>query len=98
MGVVDFTQRVRLAIYEMTVADRCVPSFEELAAARGLDATAVSKAYQALADAHVIVLERGSMNVWSAPPFSAVQTPFAVRLTAVDSRAADARSWYAPCA
>ena len=98
MVVMDFMQQVRLAIYEMTVADHQVPSFEELAAARSLDGTAVRDAYHALADAHIIVLERGSMKVWSAPPFSAVQTPFQVRRPSQDTRALDARSWYAPCA
>jgi hypothetical protein len=94
----EFTQEVRLAIYEMTVGNGRVPSVEELAKARGFDADRVEDAFRALADAHVIVLERNSTAVWSAPPFSAGQTPFHVRPLAVDSRAADTRSWCAPCA
>lgn len=92
----DFTQQVRLALYEMTVNDGRVPSFEEVAAVQGLNVDLVGEAYRALAGAHVIVLERGSMAVWSAPPFSAVPTPFKVR--PLDSNGADRRSWYAPCA
>jgi hypothetical protein len=95
--VIDFVQQVRLAIYEMTVADGRVPSFEELAAARGLAAESVADAYRALADAHVIVLEHGSMNIWSAPPFSAVPTRFNVYIPQEDADIV-ARSWRAPCA
>lgn len=94
----DFIQQIRLAIYEMTVADGRVPSFEELAAARHLTPEPVAGAYRALADAHVIVLERNATAVWAAPPFSAVQTRFRVRPALIGSRPADARSWYAPCA
>jgi hypothetical protein len=94
----DFTQQIRLTIYEMTVADGRVPSFEELSAACRLAAGHVVGAYRALADAHVIVLERDSTAVWAAPPFSAVQTPFRVRPALMVSRTVDARSWYAPCA
>jgi DNA-binding transcriptional MocR family regulator len=94
----DFSQQVRLAMYQMTVDDGRVPSFEELAAARGLQADQVRSAYRALANAHVIVLEPGSMDVWSAPPFSAVQTPFRVYLASTDPASADAKRWCAPCA
>lgn len=94
----EFTQQVRLALYEMTVRNGRVPSVEELAKARGFETERVVDAVRVLADAHVIVLERNSTAVWSAPPFSAVPTPFRVWPAAVDSRAADTRSWYAPCA
>jgi hypothetical protein len=93
----EFIQQVRLAIYEMTVADGRVPTSYRLAAARGLDEAAVREEYQALADAHIIVLERDSMNVWSAPPFSAVATNFDVSIPPEDATIAT-KSWYAPCA
>jgi hypothetical protein len=94
----DFVQQVRLAIYEMTVADGRVPSFLDVAATRQLDSGDVRAAYHALADAHVIVLKPGSTEVWSAPPFSAVETPF---LVSADSHAPSSgvpKRWYAPCA
>jgi DNA-binding transcriptional MocR family regulator len=94
----DFSQQVRLAIYQMTVTGGRVPSFEELAAARGLQTDQVRSAYRTLADTHVIVLEPGSMDVWSAPPFSAVPTPFRVHVAPEESTQAVVRSWYAPCA
>jgi hypothetical protein len=94
----DFVQQVRLAIYEMTVADGRVPSFRDVAATRQLDAGDVHAAYRALADAHVIVFKPNSTDVWSAPPFSAVETPFRVS-AAPDIATADVRTqWYAPCA
>jgi hypothetical protein len=92
----DFIQQVRLAIYEMTVSDGHVPSAQELAASRSLDNARVLDAYRALADAHVIVLERDSTAIWSAPPFSAVPTPF--RVVASDDASTLRKSWYAPCA
>ena len=94
----EFNQQVRLAIYEMTVEGGRVPSFAQLAAARGLDEAAVRDAYRALADAHIIVLEPGSMNVWSAPPFSAVATAFRVRAASADHESASTAAWFAPCA
>jgi len=93
----DFVQQVRLAIYEMTVADGRVPSFREVAAARHLDADAVRTAYHTLADAHVIVLARHSTDIWSAPPFSAEETPFLVS-SAESATSAASKQWYAPCA
>lgn len=94
----DLIQQVRLAIYEMIVSDGGVPSVDALAAARGFSTDAVRSAYHALADAHVIVLSPGSLDIWSAPPFSAVPTAYRVRLVARDERNTSPKSWYAPCA
>ena len=83
-------QDVRIAIYDAIVRSGRAPAPADLGPALGLDAAAVDAAYRALADAHVIVLQPGTMEIAWAPPFSAVPTPF---------RAADgAASWYAPCA
>jgi hypothetical protein len=94
----DFVQRVRLAIYEMTVADGRVPTFFDVAAARHLDSDEVRDAYRALGDAHVIVLKPDSTDVWSAPPFSAVETPFLVSADPDGAPSAVSKRWYAPCA
>jgi DNA-binding transcriptional MocR family regulator len=94
----DLIQQVRLAIYEMTVADGRVPSSRDVAAARHLDSGEVRDAYRALADAHVIVLKPGSTDVWSAPPFSAVETPFRVAVAPDDATITTSKRWYAPCA
>ena len=67
-----------------------MPAPNRLAASLGLDQQIVAGAYRALADAHVIVLLPGTLEVAWAPPFSLVPTPFR-------SKAGDS-SWYAPCA
>ena len=46
--------------------------------ALGLDYAAVSASYARLAEAHVVVLDPGSGEVWMALPFSAVPTDFRV--------------------
>ena len=81
---------VRLAIYGAIEATGHAPACADLARAHGLDAAAVEVAYRALADAHVIVLQAGTVDVRWAPPFSAVPTAFRVR--------AGRSSWHAPCA
>ena len=81
---------VRGAIYAAIVQTGRVPAPAELAPPLGLNERTVADAYRALADAHVIVLRPGTLEVAWAPPFSALPTPF--RSTAGSS------SWYAPCA
>ena len=66
------------------------PGAAALAATLGLHDAEVADAYRALADAHVIVLRAGTLDIAWAPPFSAVPTPF--RTACGDA------SWYAPCA
>jgi hypothetical protein len=96
--MMDFTQQVRLAIYQTAARDGHVPTFEEVADARGMDARRVAEAYRTLAESHVIVLEPGSLTIWSAPPFSAGHTPFRVRSAADGPHGSGASQWYAPCA
>lgn len=81
---------IRLAVYGAVVASGRAPSPDEMGRTLGLDRAIVADAYRALADAHVLVLQPGSVEIAWAPPFSAVPTPFRVH-------AGDA-SWYAPCA
>ena len=81
---------VRNAIYSAFVESGHVPALPELSARLGLDERSVADACRALADAHVIVLQPGSVDVVWAPPFSAVRTAFRVATTTA--------SWYAPCA
>jgi hypothetical protein len=81
---------VRLAIYAAIERSGVAPVVAEVASAHGLDVRSVADAYRALAGAHVIVLKDGTLDIWSAPPFSAVPTAFRTR--------AGRASWYAPCA
>ena len=81
---------VRLAIYASILQRGAAPAVADVASAHHLEARSVEEAYQALARSHVIVLQAGTLDIWSAPPFSAVPTAF---------RTSSGRSsWYAPCA
>ena len=82
---------VRLAIYTAIQQRGAAPAAADLASAHHLEVRSVEEAYQALARSHVIVLHADTLDIWSAPPFSAVPTAF--RTTS-----ADRSSWYAPCA
>jgi hypothetical protein len=81
---------VRGAIYAAVVDSRRAPTAAELGAELGIDADAVADAFRALAEAHVIVLRPGTVEVVWAPPFSAVSTPFRSTVGSM--------SWHAPCA
>ncbi len=87
----DLDARVRLHIYRTFVDRGTPPTTEETASALSLSEPGAADAYRRLAEAHAIVLEPGSTDVWMANPLSARPTPFEVR-TAVG------RSWYGVCA
>ena len=87
MNVLD---EVRNAIYSVIVESGRAPKLALLSDRLGLDERSVADACRALADAHVIVLQPGSLDILWAPPFSAAHTPFRV--------ATATASWYAPCA
>ena len=80
---------VRRRIFDAPMNGRPIPSRAEIAAQTGDALTDVSAAFDRLAAAHMIVLQRDSGEVLMANPFSAVPTPFFVR--------AGDRSWYANC-
>src|SRR6185295_1646755 len=81
---------VRLAIYASIQQRGVAPVAADVAIAHHLELRSVEEAYRALSGSHVIVLQAGTLDIWSAPPFSAVPTAF---------RTSDGgSSWYAPCA
>ncbi len=91
MAALDDTERrVRFFITQHLAETGWAPSTEEIARECGLSSQSVEKVLHRLEDAHAIVLAPGSTNVWMAPPFSAVPTPFPVETS-------DARYW-ANCA
>jgi alkylmercury lyase-like protein len=83
-------QTVRLAIWASIQQCGAAPTAADVASAHHLEMRSVEEAYRALARSHVIVLHAGTLDIWSAPPFSAVPTGFRTR--------AGRSSWYAPCA
>jgi alkylmercury lyase-like protein len=81
---------MRVAIYDAVVRSGQAPSPAQLGAVLGLPEADVAASCRALADAHVIVLRPGTLQIAWAPPFSAIPTAFRVR--------GGEMSWYAPCA
>jgi len=81
---------VREAIYDAIVKRGVAPSTQEIAEACAMPAPRIENIVRELADAHVIVLQARSTDLWAAPPFSAVPSGFIVR--------AQGRPWFAPCA
>jgi hypothetical protein len=90
MPQAELLQRVRNAIYNRIVATGLAPTVQDVAAVEELAVSDVTHAYKTLAESHVVVLKSGTVELWSAPPFSAVPSSFRVHGAAV--------SWYAPCA
>jgi len=90
MPQTELPQRIRKVIYERIVGTGVAPTVHEVAAVEALDLTDVTDAFKTLAESHVVVLKPGTVELWSAPPFSAVPSSFRVHGAAV--------SWYAPCA
>lgn len=79
----DFAERdarVRAAIYDATFAAGVPPSAAEVATTLSLPRAEVVAAFERLASAHVLVLQRESREILMAMPFSAVPTPFAVHV------------------
>ena len=72
--------RVRVAVYEMTIASGSPPSRSELAERLGLDLAAVGESLERLASARALVLQAESREILMANPFSAVPTPYLVQV------------------
>jgi Alkylmercury lyase len=81
---------VRQAIYEAFAEGGVPPTRDSIAARVALPLERVAASYERLADAHVLVLDPDTREVWMAMPFSAVPTAFRVR--------AAGRAWWANCA
>jgi len=79
-----------MAIYREIERTGAAPTFAAVASALNLQPGVVERAFHALAEAHVIVLQPASSEIKWAPPFSAEPTPFRVR--------AGRSAWFAPCA
>jgi hypothetical protein len=90
MPSADLISRARQAIYTDIARTGRPPTVAALADSCGVAAAEMQSAFRALADAHVIVLQPGTLELCWAPPFSAVRTAFRVHAEGV--------SWHAPCA
>jgi hypothetical protein len=74
----DVDGSVRLTIYERFVEDGKPPGVAEVAEGLAISADDAELAFRRLADARAIVLLPGTLEIWMAPPLSAVPTGFRV--------------------
>lgn len=84
-----FERQVRHAIYASFQNATSTPSPESIAHGLSSPLETVKAALQALADAHALVLQPGTHEIWMAHPFSGIKTDFVV--TVGD------RQWFANC-
>ncbi len=85
----ELVLRVRHAIYR-TFAEGGLPLSAVIAGTLNLPLDEVRLAYRRLHDAHAVVLDPHTHEVWMARPFSAVPTPHKVT--------SGNRAWFANCA
>jgi Alkylmercury lyase len=74
----ELDNRVRVAVYQRFVAEGEPPSAADVADAVGVTRAEAEAAFRRLDEAHVIVLMPGTLEIWMAPPLSAVPTAFDV--------------------
>lgn len=73
-------REVRRCVYDVAIARGAPPSSQQVAADLGVSLEQVRAAFERLAAAHVLVLERDTREILMAMPFSAVPTPFPTRV------------------
>jgi DNA-binding transcriptional MocR family regulator len=77
----DFETTVKLRLYRTIAETTRVPDAAELARALDASTDQVEAAFRALSGKRLLVLEPGTASrIRMAPPFSAVETPFLVRV------------------
>lgn len=69
---------VRRVVYETAMRSGRIPLAEEIAQELSADRGEVVETLRRLAEAHVLVMQRGRDEILMAMPFSAVPTPFVV--------------------
>jgi Alkylmercury lyase len=80
---------VRRYVYDHVMNEGLPPTTAEAASALSTTPDDVGASFQRLADGHILVLQKGTGEILMANPFSAVPTPFLVRV--------EDRSWYGNC-
>jgi hypothetical protein len=69
---------VRVELYRRFVDSGRPPTHGEVGEALGLTDDEAADSFRRLADAHVVVLRPGTLELWMAAPFSAVETQYLV--------------------
>jgi hypothetical protein len=87
--VAEFDIRVRAHVYDEIMTSCRFPSIRDVVRSVGVEEPAVRDAFRRMQDAHVLVLQTDSDEILMANPFSAVPTPFVVRV--------GTQSWWGNC-
>ena len=85
----ELDKKVRFHVYDTVMKSGKTPTLAETAAALARDEDAIRSSVNRLAEAHMVVLQRGRGEILMANPFSAIPTPFLVT--------AGGKSYYANC-
>ena len=80
---------VRFHVYDYVMREGLLPTIAETSSALAYPSDEVRVSFQRLADGHIIVLQKESGEILMANPFSAVPTPFLVKV--------GNRSYYGNC-
>ena len=80
---------VRYHVYDYVMREGLPPTIAETSAALARSPDEVRASFQRLADGHILVLQKQSGEILMANPFSAVPTPFLVKM--------EDRSYYGNC-
>ena len=80
---------VRYHIYDYVMREGLPPTLAETSSALARSPDEVRASFQRLADGHILVLQKESGEILMANPFSAVPTPFLVKVSG--------RPYYANC-
>jgi hypothetical protein len=81
---------VRVELLRQFAGSGRAPTHGQVGEALGLAENEAAASFRRLADAHAIVLKPGTLELWMAAPFSAVETPYRVDT--------ERGSFYANCA
>ncbi len=86
---IAFDKAIRCHVYDYVMCEGLPPTMAETSSALSRSPDDVSASFQRLADGHILVLQKGSGEILMANPFSAVPTPFLVKV--------GDRSYYGNC-
>ena len=77
---IAFDKVVRSYVYDYVISEGLPPTIAETSAALSRSSDELRASFQRLADGHILVLQKGSGEILMANPFSAVPTPFLVKV------------------
>ena len=86
----ELDKQVRFHVYDTVMNSGKIPTAAETAYSLGQTGDEIGASFQRLAEAHILVLQKGRGEILMANPFSAIPTPFVVTT-------AGGTSFYANC-